>query len=199
MRQAGSSGTEATKKAEQSKQETEKPKATSEYATCKYFKCDKYGNEVTGDGYYDESGRWIDLTSFEPEPAKAQAVEAVIESTVTVAKIGEAATETEDEFYNEEVARELTDFDFTSWLEERYGDNSSLDTDNKSLFTLSLEDRHSVPKTNAVDENGLAKAKFSSPLKYQDYAEMQKKFIYMLSEPTRRELHDLEDVRPARR
>ena len=32
------------------------------------FGCDQYGNPKTGDGFTDETGTWVDLTNFEPDP-----------------------------------------------------------------------------------------------------------------------------------
>ena len=52
------------------------------------FGCDQYGNPKTADGFIDETGKWVDLTNFEPDPIVVQTVEATVAGTVNQQKAG---------------------------------------------------------------------------------------------------------------
>ena len=43
--------------------------------------CDAYGTPKTKNGYLDETGRWLDLTGFVPDPEISEVVDKVVART----------------------------------------------------------------------------------------------------------------------
>ena len=41
--------------------------------------CDKYGNPITEAGFYNENGKWEDMTNFEPDPDVLDFVETSVQ------------------------------------------------------------------------------------------------------------------------
>ena len=81
------------------------------------MQCDLYGNEITNDGFYDQNGAWQDLSNFEPNPLVVEVVEYAIESTADMNKEGQSVVDPNEDFYSEEDAEELSNFDIEEWLD----------------------------------------------------------------------------------
>ena len=40
--------------------------------------CDDYGNVITDDGFFDESGRWVDMSNYVENPVVSAAIDAAL-------------------------------------------------------------------------------------------------------------------------
>ena len=68
------------------------------------FGCDRFGNPKTSDGFTDETGRWEDLTSFQPDPETLMKVEEAVIITASYTRAGEQVDQAKSDFYDEEEA-----------------------------------------------------------------------------------------------
>ena len=74
---------------------------------------------ITETGFYDEFGAWQDMTGFSADPAIVEAVNAIVEGTITLSKVGSVAVDGSEDFYSEEDAAQLSTFDIVAWLETK--------------------------------------------------------------------------------
>ena len=81
--------------------------------------CDAFGNEITSDGFFDEEGKWNDMTNFEPDAQILNVVNKAITESVSVLKEGRAAVSSNEDFYSEEDAKKLAKFDIKEWLDKK--------------------------------------------------------------------------------
>ena len=110
--------------------------------------------ETTENGFYDENGTWQDMTDYVPDAAIKAIVDTVITESQTVSKVGTSAADSSNDFYSEEDAKQLSTFDIKSWLDKKGQTDRGLDTDNRQLLSLSLQDLYPVPTYREVTSVG---------------------------------------------
>ena len=50
--------------------------------------CDDYGNVITDDGFFDESGRWVDMSNYVENPVVSAAIDAALSGAGAAKKSG---------------------------------------------------------------------------------------------------------------
>lgn len=56
--------------------------------------CDDYGNVITDDGFFDENGRWVDMTNYVEDPAVSAAIDAALSGAGAAKKSGKNSVPT---------------------------------------------------------------------------------------------------------
>ena len=103
------------------------------------MECDDYGNVITDDGFYDDDGRWVDMSNYVEDPAMSAAIDAALAGAGAAKKSGKNNVPKGGEIYTEAAAADASGFDIMSWIESRGLSTDGLDEESLRLLMLSLE------------------------------------------------------------